>query len=78
MLNILKKLIQGSVLKYLDNMKQPAAILVLLVFYQNLPVSAILEDTSHCQNMSIADTGRIWKILVITVLQILEDSGKYW
>jgi hypothetical protein len=78
MLNILKKLIQGSVLKYLDNMKQPAAILVLLVFYQNLPVSAILEDTSHCQNMSIADTGRIWKILVITVLQILEDPRQYW
>ena len=28
--------------------------------------------------MSIADTGRSWKILVISVLQILEDSGKYW
>jgi hypothetical protein len=41
-------------------------------------VSAILEDTSHCQNMSIADTGRFWKILVIPVLQILEDSRKYW
>jgi hypothetical protein len=27
---------------------------------------------------SIADTGRFWKILVIPVLQILEDSGKYW
>jgi hypothetical protein len=26
----------------------------------------------------IADTGRFWKILVIPVLQILEDSGKYW
>ena len=25
--------------------------------------------------MSIADTGRFWKILVIPVLQILEDSG---
>ena len=80
-------------------MKQPAAILVLYtilvlsVFYQNLPVSAILvhilvntsfpvsailEDTGHCQNMSIADTGRFWEILVIPVLQILEDSGKYW
>jgi hypothetical protein len=41
----------GALLKYLDNMKQPAAILVLPVlytilvlpvFYQNLPVSAIL------------------------------------
>jgi hypothetical protein len=29
-------------------------------------------------NTSIADTGRFWKILVISVLQILEDSGKYW
>jgi hypothetical protein len=35
----------------------------------------ILEDTDHCQNMSIADTGRFCKILVIPVLQILEDSG---
>jgi hypothetical protein len=67
-------------------MKQPAAILVLPVlytilvlpvFYQNLPVSAILEDTGHCQNMNIADTGRFWEILVIPVLQILEHSGKY-
>jgi hypothetical protein len=27
--------------------------------------------------MSIADTGKFWEILVIPVLQILEDSGKY-
>jgi hypothetical protein len=27
---------------------------------------------------STADTGRFWKILVIPVLQILENSGKYW
>jgi hypothetical protein len=33
---------------------------------------------SRNQPCSIADTGRIWKILVIPVLQILEDSGKYW
>jgi hypothetical protein len=86
-------------------MKQPAAILVLPVFYQNLPVSAILVqilvNTSipvssriwsllkyeYCRYRkilgntgytSIADTGRFWKILVIPVLQILEDSGKYW
>ena len=26
--------------------------------------------------MSIVDTGRLWEILVIPVLQILEDSGK--
>jgi hypothetical protein len=88
-------------------MKQPAAIfyqnlpvsailvqiLVNTSIFQNFPVSAILEDTGHCQNMSIADTGRFWeilvvpelqiledseKILVIPVLQILEDSRKYW
>jgi hypothetical protein len=28
--------------------------------------------------LAIAYTGRFWKILVIPVLQILEDSGKYW
>jgi hypothetical protein len=47
----------------------------------------ILEDTGNCRywrilentgNTSIAYTGRFWKILVIPVLQILEDSGKYW
>jgi hypothetical protein len=41
--------------------------------FQNFPVSAILEDTGHCQNMSIVDTGRYWEILVIPVLQIMED-----
>jgi hypothetical protein len=46
--------------------------------FQNFSVSAILEDTGHFQNMSIVDTGRFWEILVIPVLQILEDSGKYW
>jgi hypothetical protein len=35
----------------------------------------ILGNTGYT---SIADTGRFWKILVIPVLQILEDSGKYW
>jgi hypothetical protein len=44
--------------------------------FQNFPVSAILEDTGHWQNMSIVDTGRFWELLVISVLQILEDSGK--
>ena len=61
----------------LDNMKQPATILVLPVFYQNLPVSAILENTGHCQNMSIADTGRFWKILVIPVLHSIADTGRF-
>ena len=28
--------------------------------------------------MSIAYTGRFWEILVIPVLQILENSRKYW
>ena len=46
--------------KYRDIMKQPAAILVvpvlytilvLPVFYQNLPVSAILEDTGQCAGL---------------------------
>jgi hypothetical protein len=33
-----------------------------------------LENTGYT---SIADNGRFWKILVIPVLQMLEDSGKY-
>ena len=55
-----------------------SAILVQILVNTSIPVSAILEDTGHCQNMSIVDTGRFWEILVIPVLQILEDSGKYW
>jgi hypothetical protein len=35
----------------------------------------ILGNTGYT---SIADFGRFWKILVIPVLQILEDSKKYW
>jgi hypothetical protein len=42
-------------------------------YYPNIVI--ILGNTG---NTSIADTGRFWKILVIPVLQILKDSGKYW
>jgi hypothetical protein len=38
----------------------------------------IPEDSGNTGYISIADTGRFWKILVIPVLQILEDSRKYW
>jgi hypothetical protein len=51
----------------LDNMKQPAAILVQILVNTSIPVSAILADTGHCQNLSIVDTGRFWEILVIPV-----------
>jgi hypothetical protein len=30
------------------------------------------------KTIDIIDTGRFWEILVIPVLQILADSGKYW
>jgi hypothetical protein len=43
--------------------------------YEYCRYRKILGNTSYT---SIADTGRFWKILVIPVLQILEDSGKYW
>jgi hypothetical protein len=33
----------------------------------------ILENTGYT---SIADTGRFWKILIISVLQILENTGR--
>jgi hypothetical protein len=41
-------------------------------------LSKILNKKPGLKNMSIVDTGRFWEILVIPVLQILEDSGKYW
>jgi hypothetical protein len=43
--------------------------------YEYCRYRKILGNTG---NTSIADTERFWKILVISVLQILEDSGKYW
>jgi hypothetical protein len=57
-----------------------------LANYENCRYRKILGNTG---NTSIADTGGFWeilvipnciywKILVIPVLQILEDSGKYW
>jgi hypothetical protein len=43
----------------------------------SVPVLQILEDNwkilENTGNISIANTGRFWKILVIPVLQILED-----
>jgi hypothetical protein len=45
----------------------PVAILVLPVFYQNLPVSAILVQILVNTN-----------IIHLLVLQILENSGRYW
>jgi hypothetical protein len=45
----------------LDNMKQPAAILVLPVYYQNLPVSAILVHI--LVNTSIPVSPRIFQYL---------------
>jgi hypothetical protein len=43
--------------------------------YEYCRYRKILGNTG---DTSIADTGRFWKILVIPVLQIVEDSGKYW
>jgi hypothetical protein len=83
--------VKKKIKEFLDNMKQPAAILVLQywytilvipVFYQYLPVSAILVqilvNTSIPVSSKIFQYLQYWKILVIPVLQILEDSGKYW
>jgi hypothetical protein len=46
--------------------------------YEYCRYRKILGNTGTKCNTSIADTGRFCKILVIPVLQILEDSGKYW
>ena len=43
--------------------------------FQNFQVSAILEDTGHCQNMSIADTGRFWLYQYCRYWKILENTG---
>jgi hypothetical protein len=67
---------QRNVKRIKQNLK--GKILIKSSIFQNFLVSAILEDTGHCQNMSIVDIGRFWETLVIPVLQILEDSGKYW
>ena len=53
--------INYAVVKNTDNMKQPAAILVLPVFYQNLPVSAILVQI--LVNTSITVSSRIFQYL---------------
>jgi hypothetical protein len=53
--------INCAVVKNTDNMKQPAAILVLPVFYQNLPVSAKLVQI--LVNTSITVSSRIFQYL---------------
>jgi hypothetical protein len=57
-------------------------ILVLPVLCTSIVVPVSRSVASYYPNAppytNIADTGRFWKILVIPVLQILEDSGKYW
>jgi hypothetical protein len=73
----------------LDNMKQPAAILVQILVNTSIPVSAILADTGHCQNLSIVDTGRYCKThntgsfsilhpaILVTVILVLQNT-QYW
>ena len=75
----------NNMLNFFNNMEQPDAILVLAVFYQNLPVSAklvqILVNTSITVSSRIFQYLQYQKILVIAkicVLQIPQDSGKYW
>ena len=43
--------------------------------YEYCRYQKILGNTGYT---SIADTGRFWKIPVVPLLQILEDSRKYW
>jgi hypothetical protein len=62
-----------SIYQYLSQYCRYWKILVKYWYYQYY--RKILGNSG---NTRIADTGRFWKILVIPVLQILEDSGKYW
>jgi hypothetical protein len=59
----------------LQILEDTGKILVLPVLCTSIVVPVSRPATG---NTSIADTGRFWKILVIPILQILEDSGKYW
>jgi hypothetical protein len=66
----------------LQILEDTGKILVLPVLYTSIvvPVSrpANRKILGNTGNTSIADTGKFWKILVMSVLPILEDSGKYW
>jgi hypothetical protein len=65
--------------KEMDNMKQPATILVLPVFYQNLPVSAILVQI--LVNTSILVSSRIFPGMsnyLSNIFQGLWDHTKYF
>jgi hypothetical protein len=65
----------------MDNMKQPTTILVLPVFFQNLPVSAILVqilvNTSFPVSSRIFQYLQYYKILVIAKICIA-DTGRFW
>jgi hypothetical protein len=63
------------VLQILENSGRYWDTSIYQYLYQYCRYWKTLENTG---NTSIADTGKLWKILVIPVLQILEDSGKYW
>jgi hypothetical protein len=69
---------------YLDNMKQPAAILVLPVFYQNLPVSAILVhrlvNTSIPVSPSILPKYEYRRYRKISgkYYTSIADTGRFW
>jgi hypothetical protein len=49
-------------------------------YYPNFSSStcALSVNQYDLSEQRIVDTGRFWEILAIPVLQILEDSGKYW
>jgi hypothetical protein len=66
---------QYAHLLYINNIKIETSVNRPAMGPENLDGFEGLVNTG---NTSIADTERFWKILVISVLQILEDSGKYW
>ena len=66
-------------------MKQPATILVLYtilvlpVFYQNLPVSAILvQILEDSEKYWLYQYCRYWKILKNTGYTSIPDTGRFW
>jgi hypothetical protein len=65
----------------LQILEDTGKILVLPVLCTNIVVPVSRTAVSYYPPLFVKFiqlTGRFWKILVIPVLQILEDSGKYW
>jgi hypothetical protein len=71
----------GKLYQYCRYWEDTGKILVLPVLCTSIVIPESRPAASYYPKLTTTiyvDTGRFWKILVIPILQILEDSGKYW